>query len=496
MASFFTAAYPVFLAGVCLVYFVLPKTVRPYWLLAGSYAFYLYDPANAGFIVLLLAATAATWAAGLLLERLRGTAVRRAVLGAALTVCLGNLLFYKYAMFLGRTVTGMLGLDGVRFAHDLTAPLGISYFTFTAVGYVVDVYRERQTAEKDFLLYALFVSFFPCIVTGPIERARHMLPQLRTPQAFDYNRVTGGMFRIFWGFFKKFVIANTLGGAVDAVYGNLRSASYTGPVLALVSLLYTYQLYCDFSASCDVAVGAGAVFGFSLTENFSRPLRQSSFIELWRHWHISLTSWLRDYVYIPLGGNRRGTARQYINQLTVFLLSGLWHGASLSMAVWGLLNGVYLCVGRATQKIRKKWARKNPLYRWKPVRRILQAALVYLLFTSCIVFFRAAEVFPGSHGISDALYVYSHLFTGWAALWQTPQALGRVLTAIGLTARTGTVLAFSVVLVETVESAAEPVHRFIRRVPIVLRWPLYYALAAGLLLFGAFGNSGSIYGRF
>lgn len=496
MASFFAAAYVVFLAGVCLVYFVLPKLVRPYWLLVCSMVFYLYDPANAGFIVQLLAASAVTWAAGLLMERLRAAAARRIVLGAALAVCLGALVFYKYFTFLGRSFAALFGLDSTPFAHNFAAPLGISYFTFTAVGYCIDVYRGDQAAEKDFLLYTLFVSFFPCIVTGPIERAKHMLPQLKTPQAFDYNRVTGGLFRILWGFFKKFVVANTIGGAVDAVYGNLRSASYTGPVLLLVSLLYTYQLYCDFSAACDVALGAGAVFGFELTENFRLPLRQRSFAELWRHWHISLTSWLRDYLYIPLGGNRKGAVRQYINQLIVFLASGLWHGASLSMAVWGLLNGAYLCIGRATQSARRKLARKNPLYYFKPVRQVLQAVLVYLLFTSCIVFFRASEVFPGSAGLSDAVYVYAHLFTGWQTLFAAPQTLGRVCAAIGLTARTSIVLACSVVMVETVESAAEPVNRFIRRVPIFLRWPLYAALSAALLVFGSFGNSGSIYGRF
>ncbi len=496
MSSFFAAAYIVFLASACLVYFVLPKAVRSCWLLVCSYLFYMYDPANAGFLALLLAVTALTYCAALLLERLRGAAARRACLIAALCACLGCLCYYKYFAFLGSTFAGLFGVGAGRFAVDPVAPLGISYFTFSVVGYLIDVYRGQQTAEKDFFVYALFVSFFPCIVTGPIERAKHMLPQLKKPQTFDYGRVTGGFFRILWGFFKKFVIANTIGTAVDAVYGSVRNASYTGPVLALVSLLYTYQLYCDFSAGCDVALGAGAVFGFELTENFAKPLRQSSFVELWRHWHISLTSWLRDYLYIPLGGNRRGKARQYANQLLVFLASGLWHGASLSMAVWGLLNGAYLCVGRATQEIRRKWAKKNPLYRYKPVRRVLQAILVYLLFTSCIVFFRASEIFPGSAGLSDAMYVYGHLFTGWNALFSAPARLGRVLTAIGLTARTCAVLAFSILLVETVESTKEPVNKFIRRVPIVLRWPLYYTLAAGLLLFGSFGNSGSIYGRF
>lgn len=499
MSSFFTLAFPVFLLGVCLVYFLLPRAVRPCWLLVCSFLFYLYDPANAGYVVLLIGTTAATWACALLLERLRGVWARRACLLVSLALCLGCLFFFKYARFLGELLADALGVFGVSYrapALDLLAPVGVSYFTFAALGYVIDVYRGRLSAERNPIFYALFVSFFPCIVTGPIERAGPMLRQFRDPPPFAYDRVTGGAFRVLWGFFKKFVIANTLGGVVDAVYGNLRYAGYTGPVLLLASLLYTYQLYCDFSAGCDIALGAGAIFGFTLTENFRQPLRAASFIDLWRRWHISLTSWFRDYLYIPLGGNRRGPVRQACNQLLVFLVSGLWHGASLSMAVWGLLNGVYLCIGKATQAARRKWSRRSPLYRLRAPRRVLQSVAVYLLFTSCIVFFRASEIFPGSGGLGDALYLYTHLLTGWGQLFADPAAVGRLLASIGLTVRAAVVLGVSVLLVETLETPPTPVHQTIRKVPAVLRWPLYYTLGLGLLLFGSFANSGSIYGRF
>ncbi len=499
MSSFFSVAFPAFFAGVCLVYFVLPKAVRPFWLLVCSCLFYLYDPQNAGFLVLLAAASLVTWAAALALERLPDGPARRICFAAALLLCFGCLFYYKYFAFFGTAFSGLLravGLRGFAAAPSLLAPVGISYFTFAAAGYVIDVYRGRYPAEKNLLYYALFVSFFPCIVTGPIERAPNLLRQLKTPQPFEYHRVAGGLFRILWGFFKKFVIANTLGGVVDAVYGNLDYRGYTGPVLLLASLLYTYQLYCDFSAGCDVAVGAAGVFGFTLTENFRRPLRAGSFIGLWRRWHISLTSWFRDYLYIPLGGNRRGALRQNLNQLFVFLVSGLWHGASLSMAVWGLLNGAYLCIGKATETARLRLARKNPLYRFRPVKRAIQCVIVYLLFTSCIVFFRASEIFPGSAGLADALYLYTHLFTGWDKLFAAPASVGRVLASIGLTWRTVIVLGFGIAIVETLESTPEPVSRVIRKAPIVLRWPLYYILCLAMLLFGSFANSGSIYGRF
>ncbi len=499
MSSFFSVAFPVFFAGVCLVYFVLPRAVRPFWLLACSWLFYLYDPQNAGFIVLLAGASIVTWAAALVLERLQSRSARRICLAVTLFLCFGCLFYYKYFGFFGEALSGLLraaGLRGFAAAPSLLAPVGISYFTFAAAGYVIDVYRGKYRAERNPLYYALFVGFFPCIVTGPIERAPGLLSQLKSPPPFEYHRVAGGLFRILWGFFKKFVIANTLGGVVDAVYGNLQYRGYTGPVLLLASLLYTYQLYCDFSAGCDVAIGAGTVFGFTLTENFRQPLRAASFTALWRRWHISLTSWFRDYLYIPLGGNRKGALRRNLNQLFVFLVSGLWHGASLSMAVWGLLNGAYLCIGKATEGARLRLARRNPLYRLRPAKRAIQCVIVYLLFTSCIVFFRASEVFPGSAGLQDALYVYAHLFTGWDSLFAAPASVGRVLASIGLTWQTVIVLCFGIAVVETLESAPAPVSRVIRKAPIVLRWPLYYALCLAMLLFGSFANSGSIYGRF
>ena len=496
--NFITLAFFIFLAVAALVYYILPRIARAAWLLCCSYVFYLYDPANAGYLVLLCAATLVTWGAGLVLERVQRPAARKAVLAVCVAVCIGSLGFYKYAGMVTQWLNGLWGLFGQKDAFtapSFAVPLGISYFSFMALGYAIDVYRGKP-AEHNVVHYALFVSFFPCIVTGPIERGEHILPQLASPAPFEYGRFCGGMFRILWGLFKKLVVADNIGVIVASVYGSVTQEAYTGPVFLLASVLFAYQLYCDFSACTDIAIGAGEMFGIRLMENFHRPLAAHSFTDLWRRWHISLTSWFRDYLYIPLGGNRRGKARQYINQLVVFLVSGLWHGASLSMVVWGLLNGVYLCVGKATQDARRKLTRHNPLYHFTPVRRIFQTAVTYLLFTSCIIFFRSSEVFEGSKGIADALYIYGHLFSGWGKLFTAPDAIGRALVSIGLSVQTALVLAVSILVVETLESVQEPVNRTIRKVPIFLRWPLYYALVLGMLFFGSFANSGSIYGRF
>lgn len=490
--NFISLAFILFLLGACLVYFVLPKAARTGWLLVCSYLFYLYDPSNAGFLPVLLSATLITYGAGLILERVKNPLLRKLCLAFSAIACMGVLAFYKYFSFLGEGLSQLFSLFGGELrvpAISLAAPLGISYFTFAALGYVIDVYRSRQ-AEHNLLDYALFVSFFPCMMTGPICRANRMIPQFRQEHPFDYNRVTGGMFRILWGFFKKLVIADTIGGVVSTVFSNLRYADYTGPILLIASLLFSYQLYCDFSACTDIAIGVGSIFGIDVMENFRRPLASTSFIELWRRWHISLTSWFRDYLYIPLGGNRKGKVRQYLNQILVFLVSGLWHGASLAYLVWGLLNGLYLCVGKATQNLRRRMEVHNPLYYFSPVRKCLQICITYLLFTSCIVFFAVGAYSGGA--LKDALYVYGHIFTGWDALSAVPATL----TALGFETSVSLVLLFGFVLVESVESFQIPVQKLIRKIPLLIRWPLYYALILLILFFGAFGQSSFIYQQY
>lgn len=486
MTNLLSLAFVLFLGCACLVYFILPRAARSAWLLCCSYLFYCYDPANAGFVVLLLALTLVTYLTGLALGRAKALWLRRALLALCLAGCAGCFLWFKYAKLLtgaAAALCGALGLSLKVGVVSIAAPLGISYFAFMAMGYLIDVYRGQQAPEKNIIYYALFVSFFPLMTAGPIERAGQLLPQLRQPAAFDYDRVAGGMFRILWGFFKKLVIANTLMEIVNTVYANVRYEAYSGPVLLLCTLLFSYELYCDFSACTDIALGAGAIFGIRLMENFRRPFAAGSFTELWRRWHISLTNWFRDYLYIPLGGNRKGALRQNLNTLIVFTVSGLWHGGTLPYFVWGLLNGAYLCVGKATAAWRKRVNFYNPLYRFAPVRKAVRMGITYLLFSSCIVFFVVGLQEGGT--LADALYVYGHLFTGWGQ-WA---ALGETLAAIGFKTATTAVLVFSVFLVESMEHFMMPMDRLIRKIPIVLRWPLYYTLVLGILFFGRLGAS-------
>lgn len=485
-------AFILFLVGVCAVYYVVPRPARAAWLLCCSYLFYLYDAANAAYVAVLIAATVLTYGAGLALEALRKVWLRRVVLGVCVAACMGGFFVFKYYKVFADAANGLLGRAALP-ALSLVMPLGISYFSFMALGYVIDVYRRKAPAERDFFYYALFVSFFPCIFTGPIERAGNMLPQFKAPPRFDYERFAGGVFRILWGFFKKLVLAGILGQLVDNIYLGIARDTYPGPLLLAMCLGFCYQLYIDFSAATDIAVGAGALLGIRVMENFRRPFAAKSFTELWRRWHISLTGWFRDYLYISLGGNRRGKARQYFNQLAVFFASGLWHGATLPYVVWGLANGAALCIGKATAPFRRRLEPYNPLYHFAPLRAFFKTAVTYLVFAACFVFF-VVGVHSGT--LADAGYLFSHFFTGWGGFFGDWDAAVELMSGLEVTFAAFLAMVFSILLVEGFECAEIPVNQLIRKVPFPVRLALYYVLVLFILFFGAFGKSGFVYQEF
>lgn len=477
-----------FLLGVTAVYYLLPRPVKPYFLLLASYAFYLYQPQNARLVTLLIAASLVTWAAGLAISRLQNPWARRGFLLLALAACLGILFFYKYAGFFGALWAGLNGRQGAVAGLNLIAPLGLSYFTFQSLGYVIDVYRRQTEPEKNPLTYALFVSFFPSIFTGPIERKDHLLPQLKAPASFNYSRTAGGAARALWGYVKKMVIADNLAIFVRSVYQT--AGSCAGPYLVAASLLFSYQLYMDFSGCCDIAIGGAQMLGIELTENFNRPFAACSYTEFWRRWHISLSGWFRDYLYIPLGGSRRGKARTLLNLLLVFFVTGLWHGAGLGYIIWGVLNGLFLVIGKLTVRQRQKLAEKNPLYRAKFVKEAVQRCCVYLLFSAGLVFF-AAELYG-----ADPLAVYGGMPGGWGeVLGGGLGLLSAGFARLGLNGATAGMLALAGLFVALVEWRG-PVSAWFRRQWFFVRWPVYYALCLLLLFFGAFGQSAFIYQQY
>ena len=477
-----------FFAAVAVLNYVLPRVARPYFLLIASYAYFCYTPENRALVPVLLGATVVTWAAGLAIGKSKNRAVRVIFLLLAIFTAAGILLFYKYWDLFDLGLVNLAGLFGQRvepYSFDLVAPLGLSYFTFAALSYTIDVFKRRCKVEYNILHYAMFVSFFPALITGPIERYPHLRPQIEKSRRFSYSRSAGGAFRMAWGYMKKMVIADNLAVYVSLVYGDY--AHMSGPNLAAATLLFALQLYMDFSGCCDIVLGAARILGYDLIENFQSPFGATSFADFWRRWHISMTGWFRDYVYFSLGGSRCGAVRHLFNILVVFLVSGLWHGADWRYLMWGLACGVISVLAVLTRRPRGVIARYNPLYRIDGVRRWVQRGIVYLLFCVTMVFF------AGALYNADPYAVYGGLARGWASLPDAWAQVTGLLADCGLGGRLPALLTCGTVIVLAVESSGRNVAQWIRKQNFVLRWTLYYAMGAAVLFFAVFGQSAFIY---
>ena len=318
----------IFFPIVCLIilfstYVVKKNIINQIILLAASLYFYMcWKPA---YLLLILVSIFITYMSGLYMEN-KSDKIKKIILSVALISNLGILFFFKYAGFIVRTIDNLLHINqSNNFFDSILLPVGISFYTFQALGYSIDVYRGTIKAERNFITYALFVTFFPQLVAGPIERSKNLLPQFKVNHEFDYNRVTDGLKLAAWGMFKKVVIADKLALYVNMIYSDINA--HSSIAIALATFFFTFQILCDFSGYTDIAIGTAQVLGFKLMSNFRRPYFAKNIVDFWRRWHISLSSWFKDYVYIPLGGNRAGKLRHYFNILITFLISGLWHGA-------------------------------------------------------------------------------------------------------------------------------------------------------------------------
>ncbi len=400
--NFHSLEFLIFLPVVFVLHWVLPHRFRWALLLGASSLFYFWWNFWTGF--LLVGATLVSWLCGRGIARSQSPYTRRALLVLALITCLGCLAVFKYAGFFA-------SLAGLELSLQIILPVGISFYTFQTLSYVIDVYRG-QGEESHFGYYALFVSFFPQLVAGPIERPGRLLPQLKAERTFSMENLSAGGWLLLEGYFKKVVIADGLAPFVDQVYAAPGEA--LGPEIVLAIVLFGLQIYCDFSGYSGIARGAAQLLGVELTENFRRPYEAASIREFWRRWHISLTSWFTDYVYIPLGGNRKGLPRQVVNLLAVFLLSGLWHGAGWTFLTWGLIHGLYRAAGAVWEHIRgipEKECRP-----WAHIRTFLLVSFPWL-------FFRAPSM-------ADVLTLLSRLPTGWGGAF--PALAGTAPLALSL----------------------------------------------------------------
>ena len=388
----------VFFPVVCLIYFSLPGLKwRNLFLLIASYYFYMnWKPVYA---LLILTSTVLTYCCGLLLEKYATNKGRKKTfLIISLVINFGILFLFKYFNFIGDSITYLFTILSIGWKVpnlDVLLPVGISFYTFQAAGYSIDVYRGTVKAERNFFTYALFVSFFPQLVAGPIERAKNLLPQFHTVHHFDYSNAIEGLKQMLWGFFMKLCVADVLADYVNAVFNNV--PQHNGTSFLIAAFFFTFQIYCDFGGYSNIAIGAARVMGFRLMENFQRPYLSLSIKEFWKKWHISLSSWFMDYVYIPLGGNRVAYPRHLLNLMITFLVSGIWHGANWTFVLWGGIHGVYLIVANVFHKYIY-----NPTYENRH-SRFISISLCFTAVSFAWIIFRA-------NNLQDVFIIIGKLF--------------------------------------------------------------------------------------
>ena len=483
--------YAVFLPIISLLHWITPRKWRWALLLAASCFFYAtWGPE---YIVVLLLTIVISYYAALYMERAvkqRGRSANgkknrgaspsaKTVLVLSIIFCAGLLFFFKYLNFFSENVAALLQRFSIPmqpFTLRLALPIGISFYLFQTISYLVDVYKGKIPAERHFGIYAVYISFFPKVMQGPIERGESLLPQLQKPRRFHYGQASYGIKLMAWGFFKKLVLADGLSIYVSQVYDNL--SSYTGFSLMLATFFYAIQLYCDFSGYTDIALGSAGILGIRLSPNFRSPYFASSIKDFWGRWHISLSSWLRDYIYIPLGGSRVGRVRHALNIMITFLVSGLWHGASWNYVLWGGIHGA-LQIIEGFFPWHKKSSRFQTDRRLHAMLCIVTVPVTFLLVCFAWIFFRAAT-------LQDAFYVIRNMFTGIGSPYTY---IHDCALQLGLTFRNLVFHCLPLIplFLFDLASLKTDVIALISRQRFFIRWPVYILLLLVILLFSEKG---------
>lgn len=482
---FNSLAFAVFLPIVFFLYWALPSKYRGALLLISSYYFYMSW--NVKYVVLILFTTVVSYTCALWIEK--KPQHKKICIYTALVSCLGVLFVFKYFNFFMDTlqrVADRIAIPMHSVTIQLMLPVGISFYTFQTLSYVIDVYRGKCKAEHHFFIYAAFISFFPQLVAGPIERTENLLPQIRQAHTFDAKKATYGLKLMAWGFFKKLVIADNLAVYVDQIFDDVHY--YSGYCMLLAAFFFTIQIYCDFSGYSDIAIGTAKLFDIDLMTNFKSPYFSASLKEFWSRWHISLSSWFRDYVYIPLGGNRKGKTRKRINLLFTMMVSGLWHGAGFTYIVWGALHGFLqiledlLPVGQAGKNKDNEGKKGNG-------RLWVYRVITFLLVMAMWIFFRATSV-------SDALYVMKSalmgISSGPAYFRQGFEVidLNTIDAVLSVVFPLGILTAYDYVALST-----DPIQK-ISQLNTKIRWSIYYLFLFMVLLLASFNAQEFVYFQF
>jgi len=438
---------------------------------------------RAEYIILIMASTLVDYIAGLQIYKSKTKSRKKIFLISSLFINLGLLFMFKYFNFFTDSLRELLSTFAIQL-HPTTLkvllPVGISFYTFQTIGYTIDVYRGKIKPERHLGIFACYVSFFPQLVAGPIERAKNLLPQFYKKHKFSFDVFISGLKLMLLGFFKKLVIADRLALFVDKVFSSAHL--YTTDISStffLATILFGIQIYCDFSGYSDIAIGAARIMGFKLMQNFRRPYYAKSVSEFWRRWHISLSTWFRDYIYIPLGGNKVSKSRTYYNIFIVFLITGLWHGANWTFVVWGLLHGFYIILSKITTKLRKNIADFINLTKHTRIHSFIKIIFTFFLVNITWIFFRA-------NSLTDAIFMIKGIFS---LNWSIDSILR--LNNISIIFTSLVVLAYVHLIQEYIG-----VKKYLERNPNWVRWIIYIFFVVFTLLFGVFGEKQFIYFQF
>ncbi|MCZ8516893.1 MBOAT family protein [Paenibacillus filicis] len=468
---FNSISFLVFFPTVTLGYFILPHRLRWILLLAGSCYFYMAFVPK--YILILAFEIVVNYFVGIALEKTDGR-LKRGILTFGILVNVSVLFLFKYFNFFNENIALLAhwlhwnyGLGSL----SLLLPIGLSFHTFQSIGYLIDVGRGRQAAERHFGIFSLFVMFYPQLVAGPIERSGNLLRQFYEKHEIDLDRMASGLKLIIWGLFKKMVIADRLADVVNKVYGE--PSSYSGPALITATIFFAVQIYCDFSGYSDIAIGAARVMGFRLMENFRQPYFSQSISEFWRRWHISLSTWFKDYVYIPLGGNRVAQWRRLFNLFVTFTVSGIWHGANWTYVIWGALNGCYLIVSVLTEPMRNAMVKRIGLNKIPFLHQIIRMLITFTLICFSWIFFRASS-------LSSALDVIGHL-TSFSHYRVT--SLSKVIPQTELIIDAALL---AVLLIVDLIQEKKGTWTVLSRIPLGFRWFFYYAILFAIFVLGVY----------
>ena len=486
--TFNTFTFYLFFSAIVIVNYLLPRRWRWVWLLISSYVFYSFSDVK--YSAVLLTCTGISYLAGRMVAKTVDNTLKKTWMLVGVILNVGILILFRYMNFFFDSISTAAATAGLQWTFrgiELLYPIGISFYTFQVISYLLDVYSGKVEAERNFGHYALYVSFFPQLLIGPIERYNHLKPQLLNPKPFKYQEFVDSFVRIGWGLFKKLVIADRLAVVANTVF--TAPQDFNSPKLVVAVIAFSFQIYIDFSAYSDIAIGTASILGINLVENFERPYFAKSVIDFWRRWHISLNNWLRDYVFIKLNyKHRRKKPRKLwisIDVMTTFFISGLWHGASWTFVIWGALHGVYQIIEILTQEIRDKVVKKLNMDRGTFAHRTFQVLFTFGLVSFAWLFFKADS-------ISDAVQIMKSIITLKGITIEEAWIFKD--GSLGLDSKDFWMMAHTLLILMVVEFAGRKhdLLAVLNKQPIWFRWAVYYLLFFSITIFGFYGEANAV----